>query len=291
MDESVFFVSGITGHVGGAAARYLLKEGRAVRALVRDPNKAADWASKGVDVRQGDFNDAASVASALEGVAGAFLMIPPVLVPAPDYAEARAVIASFREALRHSPPPRLVLLSSVGSEQSSGLGNITTTHLMEEALGDLPFPTAIVRAGSFLENYTHSLFRAAETGVFDSFFAPVEHLFPMTATGDIGNEIARLLIDGWDGKKIVELGSLLSPNDLARAMGEVLGRPVEAKALPRDSWAHVMEAMGLPPGRTNLYEEMMDGFNAGWINFGVPGAERVEGTVTPAEVFAQAQNV
>jgi NAD(P)H dehydrogenase (quinone) len=54
-------------------------------------------------------------------------------------------------------PPRLVVLSSVGSQQSGGLGTITSTHLLEEALGDLPFPTAIVRAGSFLENYTRGL--------------------------------------------------------------------------------------------------------------------------------------
>ena len=76
-------------------------------------------------------------------------MMPPILAPSPGFPEARAVIASFQEALRRTPPPRLVLLSSIGSEQTSGLGLITTTHLMEEALGDLPFPTAFIRAGAF----------------------------------------------------------------------------------------------------------------------------------------------
>jgi NAD(P)H dehydrogenase (quinone) len=50
-----------------------------------------------------------------------------------------------------------VVLSSVGSQQSGGLGTITSTHLLEEAPGDLPFPTAFVRAGSFLENFTRGL--------------------------------------------------------------------------------------------------------------------------------------
>jgi len=58
MDNSLFFVSGITGHVGGAAARHLLEQGHAVRALARDPQKADAWADQGVDIRQGDFNDA-----------------------------------------------------------------------------------------------------------------------------------------------------------------------------------------------------------------------------------------
>ncbi len=282
----MFFVSGMTGHVGGAAARRLLAEGHAVRTLARDPQKAAAWAQQGVDVRQGDFNDAASVAGAMEGVEGAFLMMPPVLVPSPGYPEAKTVIASFQEALEKAPPPRLVLLSSIGSERSSGLGLITSTHLMEEALGDLPFPTAFVRAGGFFENYVGGLDTAASTGVSYSFYQPLDRPVPMVATADIGAEVARLLVGGWDGKKIVELGSPVSPDDLARAMGEALGRPVQSQAIPREQWAASLEAFGMAPGTTGLYEEMIDGFNSGWIHFGVPGAEAVSGTITPAQFFA-----
>ena len=291
MNNAPFLVAGITGNVGGAAARRLLEEGHTVRTLARDRQKAAEWADKGVDIRQGDFLDPAAVAAALEGVAGAYLMMPPILVPSPDYPEARAVIASFQEALRRTPPPRLVLLSSIGSEQSSGLGNITTTHLMEEALYDLPFPTAFVRAGGFLENYLGGLGAASATGVYYSFFQPVDRAFPMIATADIGAEVARLLVGGWEGKKIVEIGSPVSANDLARAMGEALGRPVEAQAIPRDRWAATLETFGMAPGSTGLYEEMLDGFNTGWIAFGVPGAEPVAATITPAQFFAQAGRV
>ncbi len=284
----MFFVAGITGNVGGAAARKLLEEGRTVRTLARDPQKAAAWAGQGVDVRQGDFTDPAAVASALEGVEGAYLMMPPILVPSPDYSEAKAVVASFREALEKSPPPRLALLSSFGSEQSSGLGNITATHLMEEALCGFSFPTAFVRGGSFLENYLGGLTGAAATGIYYTFFQPVDRAFPMIATADIGAEVARLLIAGWEGKKIVEIGSPVSANELADAMGKALGKPVSAQAIPRERWAATLESFGLPPGRTNLYEEMMDGCNSGWIHFGVPGAEPVVATTTPAQFFAQA---
>lgn len=121
----MFFISGITGKVGGAAARHLLEAGHLVRALVRDPQKAREWGQKGVEVREGDLNNARDVAAALEGVEGAFLMIPPMLAPSPGFPEAEIVLAAYSEALQKVPPPRLVLLSSVGSEQSSGLGNIT----------------------------------------------------------------------------------------------------------------------------------------------------------------------
>jgi uncharacterized protein YbjT (DUF2867 family) len=100
MTSPIFFVAGIMGRVGGAAAQQLLQEGHAVRALVRDPRKAGVWSDRGVDVRQGDLNDAATVAGALDGVAGAFLMIPPVMAPAPGFPEAKAIIASFSDRSR-----------------------------------------------------------------------------------------------------------------------------------------------------------------------------------------------
>ena len=83
----------------------------------------------------------------------------------PNFPEARAINASIIKALRQAPPPRLVVLSSVGSEQPSGLGNITQTHLLEEDLRDLTFPVAIVRAGAFLENNLGALSQGRGTGV------------------------------------------------------------------------------------------------------------------------------
>lgn len=264
----------------------MLEGGHKVRALVRDPQKASDWATQGVELREGDLNDPVALAGALEGVEGAFLMQPPVYAPAPGFPMARANIASFIEALQKTPPPRLVVLSSVGSEKSSGLGNITATYLLEEALGDLPFPTAFVRAGGFIENYLHGLEQAATTGRFDSFLQPTDRAVPMVATADIGAEIAHLLSSGWEGKKIVELGSRISPDDLARAMSEVLGQPVQARAIPREQWTASLEAQGVAPGTGASLEEMQDSFNSGWIDFGVPGTESVAGTTTPAQVFA-----
>ena len=47
--------------------------------------------------------------------------------------------------------------------------------------------------------------------------------------------------------------------------------------------------MGLPEDKIGPGEEMQDGFNSGWIDFGVPGTEPVAATTTPAEVFARAR--
>lgn len=285
----MFFVAGITGKVGGSAARRLLEEGHAVRALVRDPEKADGWSREGVELRGGDLTDAAAVAAALEGVEGAFVMQPTPIAVSPGFPEAKALNAALSEALYRTPPPRLVALSSVGSQQTSGLGNITQTHLLEEALGDLRCPTAFVRAGAFVENNLGALGPAASTGFFDSFLQPTDRAFPIIAAADIGREVARLLVEGWSGRKVVELGSPVSPDEIARAMGRALGRSVQARPIPRERWAATLGAMGLPEDKIGNWEEMQDGFNSGWISFGVPGTEPVAGTTTPAEVFAQAR--
>ena len=54
----MYLVMGITGHVGGATARHLLKQGKQVRALVRKGEKATEWADQGVELVDGDWNDA-----------------------------------------------------------------------------------------------------------------------------------------------------------------------------------------------------------------------------------------
>ncbi len=283
----MFLVSGITGKVGGAVARELLEKGQKVRALARDPQKVKEWSERGVEIRRGDLTDAAALAAALEKVEGAFLMQPTPFGVSPEFPEAKALNASFVEALRRTAPPRLVILSSVGSEKASGLGNITQTHLLEEELKNPPFPIAFVRAGGFIENNLGSIDRAAASGWFDSFLQPTDRAFPMVATADIGKEIARLLTGDWSGRKIVELGSYYSPDDLAQAMSEVTGRPIKARPIPREQWTATLGAMGMPKDKAAQWEEMQDGFNSGWINFGVNGTESVAGTVTPAEVFAQ----
>src|SRR6201986_2737956 len=149
----MFLVVGITGKVGGATARHLLAQGKKVRALVRDRAKAASWTDRGVELVDGDWNNAAAIERALKGVDGAFVMLPAVWAPSPDYKEARDVIANYVEALTKAAPPRVVALSSMGANRAGGLGIITALSLLERGLRDLISPIAYMRAGGFFENF------------------------------------------------------------------------------------------------------------------------------------------
>ena len=139
----MFLVMGITGKVGGATAEHLLAHGKEVRALVRNREKASSWANQGVELVDGDWNDSAAIERALEGVEGAFVMLPAVWAPAADYKEAKGVIANYVEALTKAAPPRVVALSSMGANRTSGLGMITALSLLEQGFRDLTFANRI----------------------------------------------------------------------------------------------------------------------------------------------------
>ena len=83
---------------------------------------------------------------------------------------------------------------------------------------------------------------------------------------------------------------MISPDELARGMGDVVGRPVQARAIPRERWEASLAERGMPPGFIGPFLEMEEGYNSGWIGFGVQDAERVHGTITPMQVFARAQD-
>ena len=62
-------VSGASGQFGNAAAKMLLEQIPAEDLIVfsRSPDKLAEFAEAGAHVRQGDFDDSASLVSAMEG--------------------------------------------------------------------------------------------------------------------------------------------------------------------------------------------------------------------------------
>jgi uncharacterized protein YbjT (DUF2867 family) len=99
------------------------------------------------------LEQATAIAAALKGVEGAFFMLPAVLAPSPDYREAKGVIANYVEALTKVVPPRVVALSSMGANRTSGVGMITALSSLEQGFRSLPSPVASVRAAGFFENF------------------------------------------------------------------------------------------------------------------------------------------
>ncbi|WP_231168755.1 NmrA family NAD(P)-binding protein [Bradyrhizobium sp. 41S5] len=267
----------------------MLAQGKKVRALVRDRAKAASWSDQGVELVDGDWNDASAIERALHGVDGAFVMLPPIWAPAPDFMEAKGVIANYVEALTKAPAPRVVALSSMGANRTSGMGLITALSLLEQGFRNLKLPIAYVRAGGFFENFLYGL-HVAHGGALPVFYDPTNRKSTMVATDDIGSEIAALLSGpAWSGHRVIELGSMVSPDEVAAQLGEVMKLDVRAVAVPRADWPGAFEQFGIPKGRSGPAEAMYEAVNAGGMDLGVAGTEHVAGTTPPRDVFAAAQ--
>ena len=85
-----YFLTGGTGFLGAALARDLRAAGHDVRALVRDPTRAAGLAAAGVSLHRGDVSDKASMRGPMSGVDGVFHVAGWYKIGVPDRAAAVA---------------------------------------------------------------------------------------------------------------------------------------------------------------------------------------------------------
>jgi NAD(P)H dehydrogenase (quinone) len=69
----------------------------------------------------------------------------------------------------------------------------------------------------------------------------------------------------------------VSPNALADAFAKLLAQPVQAQAVPRDRWESIFRSQGMKNPIPRM--QMIDGFNAGWINFPNRGADARKGSI------------
>jgi NAD(P)H dehydrogenase (quinone) len=274
----MYAITGITGKVGGVLARTLLSDKRKVRAIVRDADKGRAWADRGCEVALAEMRDAASLTAAFRGAEAVFILPPSEFDPAPGFPEAREVIAAVKTALESAQPNKVVCLSTIGA-QATQSNLLTQRTLMEQALGELTMPVTFLRPGWFMENSTWDLSPARDRGVIPSFLQPLDKPVPMVATADIGRIGAELMGHDWSGRRVVELEGprRVSPNDIANAFAEILGRPVRSEAVPRETWGAIFKSQGMKDPIPRM--QMLDGFNEGWIEFEGGEAGSIKGKV------------
>jgi uncharacterized protein YbjT (DUF2867 family) len=273
----MFAVTGITGKVGAAVARRLLSADQPVRAIVRDRSKGAVWAELGCDIAVADLSDSEALTAAFAGTTGVFAMLPPVFDPAPGFPEAMGFINPLCAALERANPAKVVALSSIGADAAQP-NLLNVLGRLESALGSLPMPVTFLRAAWFMENAAWDI-DSAKSGIIQSYLQPLDRAVPMISSDDVGGAAAALLQERWEGKRVVELEGpqRVSPNALAAAFAKVLGTPVRAEVVPRDHWETIFRGQGMKNPSPRI--QMIDGFNAGWIDFADRGAHARKGSI------------
>jgi uncharacterized protein YbjT (DUF2867 family) len=275
----MFVITGATGHTGSVAAEKLLSAGKKVRAVVRDAAKAEHLKALGAEIFVADLSDQAALARAVRGAEGVFLLSPPDLQAKDFIADRKQLTQKQVATLAAEKVPHVVLLSSLGAQHASGTGPIVSVHNAEQQLRAAGLPSTFVRAAYFVENWAGVVQPVKADGVLPT-FTPADKRFPAVSTVDIGNTVARALLDGPRGVRVIDLKgpSEVSPNDVAAAFSRLLGKPVKVVEAPLDAVVPTFTSFGMSPNMAGLFREMYEAMTQGKVV--TDSGEEVRGTTS-----------
>ncbi|MBF9048665.1 NmrA family NAD(P)-binding protein [Roseobacter sp. HKCCD9010] len=224
-----------TGQVGSATARALLQAGQAVTIVTRDPQRAEALAKKGAHVAVADLRDRDALGDIFRSGQRAFVLNPPADPSTDTDKEERQNVAAILAALEGSGLEKIVAASTYGAFEGERCGDLTVLHELETQLLAQSIPTAINRGGYYFSDWAGMAGMVQESGLLPSFF-PADLSIAMVAPHDLGLEAARrMMSDVSDiGIEHIEGPEHYTPNDVAAAFAEVLGREVEVQEIPQD---------------------------------------------------------
>ena len=212
-DVTPYAIIGATGQQGGAVVDALL-------------------AARGVTLVHGDQDDQDSLAEALRGIRGLFLMTTYNDDTGWTEGETRRG-RTVAEAAARAGVPHVVYSSVGGAERHSGVPHFESKRRVEEALADV-VPSSFVRPTFFMENLAGAL-KADDSAEFVFRFPmPGDVPIQMIAVADIGRVSAAVLLDPSTlPMGAVEIaGDVLTGEEIAALIGEQLGKLGRFEPLP-----------------------------------------------------------
>jgi uncharacterized protein YbjT (DUF2867 family) len=213
----MFLVTGATGNVGAEVTSALVAADQEVRALVR--SNPSSGLPPGVEAVAGDLNRPASLAVALAGMRGVFLL--------PGYQDMEGLLAEVARA----GVERVVLLSG-SSAQSGDTSNAISAYMIrsETAVRESGVPFTILRPFGLMSNALRwrDQLKAGDVVVEPFADAAVAVVDP----ADLGAVAATALLDaGQEGRTYVLSGpEALRPADRLRILGATLERDLRLEA-------------------------------------------------------------
>jgi len=281
----MFVIAGVTGNTGSVVAETLLAAKKDVRVLVREAKKGESWAARGAEVRTlASLDDEAALTAALEGAAGAYLLLPPNLNATEE--ERRAMVETIATAIDKSRVQHVVFLSSVGGQHEKGTGPIELLHYAEERLRKTSAKVTLVRAAYFLENWG-AVAATVKQGKLATFL-PADLTIPMVATRDIGVVAAKALLSGPPpANEVIELAGPrdLSSRDVAALFAKVIGKDVEVEVAPLAAVVPAFASFGVPAPAAELFRQMYEGISNGTVRWERGSARLVRGTVDAEQLL------
>jgi len=239
-------ITGASGQLGRLVIEALLTEqGISPATLIaasRDPARLADLAARGIETRQADFDDAASLATAFSGVDRLLIISTDALDrPGRRLEQHSAAIAAAKAA-----GVGRIFYTSMPKAESS-LVSFAPDHAgTEAALRDSGLPHTIFRNGWYMENLFMALPQALASGQWFTSAGAGRNAY--VARADIAAAIAGGLAQPVAGNATYTLTGpqAHSTEEIAALASEITGKPLSVVHLTDDQLAAGMAAAGVP---------------------------------------------
>lgn len=253
-------VTGATGQLGRLVIEALLNKLPAseIAAVVRDSNKAADLAARGIEIRQADYDQPASLAAAFKQ--GEKLLLISANEVGRRVPQHRAVIDAAKNA-----GVSLLVYTSILHADTSPLP-LAAEHIETERLIKASgLPAVVLRNGWYTENYLAGIPTALQYGVVLG--SAGEGRIASAARADYAAAAAVVLTQDGHAGRIYELAGdgAYTLAELAAEITRQSGKTVAYQNMPEADFKAALLGAGLPDFLATLLAESDVGASKGGL--------------------------
>lgn len=265
--SKTILITGATGNVAGTILPHLAGKGVTVRALVRDPAKAAKL---GVETVQGDLEYHHALPKAFAGADTVVIIHPPG--PRAPAQSSNALWAAKQAGVK-----RIVRLSAIGAGYDAPTINGRMHGLSDHEVVASGLAYTIIKPHFFLQNLLGNAPQIAKDGKL--FYAMGDGKLPMIDVRDIGEFFARVLLtDGHDGKTYTITGpSAVTLHEFAAAVSRATGKPVAYVPVPVEAAVQGMKSWGMDDWMVGMMIDYMAAYARSWASDVTPDFQQVVG--------------
>jgi len=273
---SNILVTGATGGLGKAIVENLLKtvSPSQISVLVRDAAKAADLQAQGVTIKQGDYNDYASLTAALAGVDKLFLVSGndiPNRVP-----QHTNVINAAKEAgVQHVAYSSFQRKTEDGSSAASF---IAEAHLAtEKLLKESGLTYTILKNALYLDVLPLFMGPVLETGTI--YLPAGDGKVPYASRADMGAAGAAVLTGTGHENQSYELSNDTSYSfaDIAQVLSDLTGKNIQYVSPDAEEFGTALAAAGVPAGAIEMTAGFCVAIGQGEFDFPATTLEKLLG--------------
>jgi NAD(P)H dehydrogenase (quinone) len=234
-------VTGATGKLGSKVVESLLKSVPASNLVVsvRNPEKAEGLCKRGVEVRQGDFDRPETLDNAFKGIDRLLIISADGDNDTRIQQHANAVQAAERAGVKF-----IAYTSLANATESKNL--MAPPHVATEAaIIKTGIPYSFLRNNWYLENEMGSIQGALAGAPWVT--SAGEGKVGWALQQDYADAAATVLVGNGHENTVYELsGPLLTQEELASALGNVLGKDISVQHVSDEQYAEIMRGLGLP---------------------------------------------